>query len=145
MSDDDFDAGAAVARALGEEPAQTANDGPEPGGPDPSDTGRDGSDGTVDDSPQSPLAKLRERVLATEPDVPLSSDSLDSWDVEDGGLRRVKRGLWKFTGVDGATALEDIFIGAAELFYGEDIDFGSNDDGPRPSDAVDDDGGALIA
>jgi len=118
---EDFDAAAAAARALGDSPnvddgdAPTADggetaDAPSGDGPsEPLDADRGGTDG-------GPLGTLRRRLLSTEPNPPLESEELSTWDVEAGGRRRIKRGIYKITGADGATALEDLLLGTLEEF-----------------------------
>lgn len=116
---EEFDATAAAARALGEDPSPNGSGDPSPDGTDTVDDGEadgppDPQDADGGDTGEGPFRGLRDRLLSTEPNPPLESDELSTWDAEMGGSRRIKRGLYKMLGVDGATAVEDVLLGLVE-------------------------------
>lgn len=147
---EDFDATAAAARALGDEPSPTGDDGPSPDAPDTDDA--PSPDGPAD--PQDAdgggtgggrIGTVRDRLLSTEPHIPLDSDELSTFDAESGGAPRIKRGLYKALGADGATALEDIALGIVEEVHGDgSLPSGTGGDGGDTDEDVDDELGALI-
>jgi hypothetical protein len=107
MSDDgeEFDAAAAAARATGE--ARTSvDDGAE---------NQAAAEGAAppDDVDVGGESTLREMMLNTEPDVPLSHVE-DPWDPEEGGTARIYRAVMKAADIEGLPAVVDAVIGVVE-------------------------------
>ena len=98
------------------------DDLPDPEGmPDagPFEGGVDGSDAPPDaPTTGGTMDAVRDALNATEPDTPLSEIS-DPWNPEEGGKRRVYRGIQKMTGNDGMPAWYDLVIGAVEVAVSE--------------------------
>lgn len=111
---EDFDPDALAAVATGEAPADAGDDV----GVDVVDVDGESADAGAEATEESARthdlgSTLRNRLLSTEPDIPLADEQLSAFE-EHGGARRIKRGIYKMIGVDGATAAEDIGLGLIE-------------------------------
>lgn len=106
--------------------------------------GADGADGPVDDGGDvdvddgggrsNGVDELKKRLRSTEPNMDLADPSLDDVvDVENGGFPRIKRGLYKAIGLEGATAAEDLLRGGVEEAMKRRSD-GSSDGGDDGGD-----------
>lgn len=59
---------------------------------------------------------LQDMLLSTEPSTPL--EMIESpWAPDQGGVRRIYRGIQKMTGASGTPAIADLLIGMIEVWY----------------------------
>jgi len=119
MSDDDFDAAAAAARATGD--ARSGDDGAR------NHAEVEGANTTADVDVGSE-STIRDMLMNTDPSMPLEEVE-DPYDPERGGTARVYRGIMKLTGVEGLPAAADIGIGAIEAMQNLNLDSVTDDDG----------------
>lgn len=136
---DDFDAEAAAARAVGDDPTPSGGDPSDSEGvaPDHADAEGAPSESTIGNS-----SRWREMLLSSDPDKPL--EQVDTpWNPDLGGRNRIMRGFQKMLDFDGLPAIGDLVIGALEelsQIEADDADAGDQDDAPVASDDVQDAG-----
>lgn len=138
LAEDDVDAGDGP--DVGDVDQDGAVDGDQEADVDPD------QDADVGGGSSKPFSKeeLKDRMMSTEPNLPLGDPSLDDVvDAENGGLPRIKRGLYKALGLEGATALEDFVRGGVEVLQQRrDGESRSGDGDGEGTDDGNDDGGA---
>jgi len=90
----------------------------------------DAEDAAVEIGPTAPEAdiSIKDRLLSTEPNNPLESDELnDPWNPEEGGAKRIYRGVMKIGDIEGLPASADLVIGGIELFVTQSDNDSDND------------------
>lgn len=134
MSDDDFDAAAAAARAVGDEPdvGGAVDDVQEASG--------DATDPTSRTS--TSRSDLQDALMSTDPDTPLE-DVESPWNPELGGPSRIYRGFQKITGFDRLPAIADIGIGALETWKAHFVVDDGAEDASADGGSDADDGGDV--
>jgi hypothetical protein len=130
---DEFDAGAAAARAVGKQAEGTlsGDDGPDSGAE--NHASAEGADSSSTDGVGSTSA-WRDMLMSTGPDDALE-DVESPWDPDEGGLTRIYRGIRKMTGLDGMPALADIVVGAVEEAHRLRDSLPSDDDGGEQAES----------
>lgn len=78
--------------------------------------GAEGAEPTTNLGRPSPTSStIRDALLSTDPDPPL--ESVESpFDPENGGVKRVFRGLMKMAGTSGVPAVVDVALGLLEVY-----------------------------
>jgi len=144
---DDFDASEAAAVATGDASPSTST-----GASETSDSGggettenHAAAEGAPSESDVGSESTIREMLMSTGPEKPLSKVE-SPWKPDEGGLSRMYRGIQKMTDVDGMPAMVDLIVGAVEAAHRFNDGLrpdGSSDGGEQADEPGDGDGAEI--